>query len=135
ETGAPILEMSPCGAGRGLSAGETVVLVRYLDQQVAVRVALIPERKPTERLPWVSSSAARRPRERGTHSDGSPWASFVDHHIDAKLQRLKLPASPICDDTTFLRRAFLDLTGVLPTADEARSFVGDTSPGKRMALV
>jgi len=115
ETGAPIVEVSPDGRARGTSAGETVVLVRYLDQQVAVPVAMIPNR-PTPKAP----SAA---------------ANFVDRHINAKLQRLQLAPSEACDDTAFLRRAYLDLMGVLPTPEEARRFIDDVNPDKRTQLI
>jgi hypothetical protein len=115
ETGEPLVEMSADGRGRGLSPGETVVLVRYLDQQVAVPVALIPER------PLLAAAALS--------------AHPVDRHIDAKLQRLNLPASPRCDDATFVRRVFFDLIGVPPTAEEARAFVSDAAPDKRTRLI
>lgn len=115
EVGDPLVEVSAEGRGRGLSAGETVVLARYLDQQRAVRITLIPQRSPL-----APAAASAHP---------------VDRHIDAKLQRLKLPASPRCDDATFVRRAFLDLIGVPPTAEEARRFVSDTAPDKRVRLI
>ena len=40
-----------------------------------------------------------------------------------------------CTDAVFLRRAYLDVIGTLPTADEARAFLDDPSPDKRRALV
>ncbi|MBP7637165.1 MAG: DUF1553 domain-containing protein [Kiritimatiellae bacterium] len=40
-----------------------------------------------------------------------------------------------CTDAVFLRRAYLDVIGTLPTADEARAFLSDTSLNKRRALV
>ena len=40
-----------------------------------------------------------------------------------------------CSDADFLRRVSLDLTGMPPTADEARAFLADTSPDKRQRLV
>lgn len=61
--------------------------------------------------------------------------NFIDEHVNAKLAALRLPPSPICDDATFLRRAYLDCTGTLPTADEARAFLTDDSPSKRERLV
>ncbi|GIW94467.1 MAG: hypothetical protein KatS3mg110_2508 [Pirellulaceae bacterium] len=38
-------------------------------------------------------------------------------------------------DAEFLRRVSLDLTGRIPTAEEARAFLADTSPDKRQQLV
>jgi len=40
-----------------------------------------------------------------------------------------------CSDAVFLRRAYLDVIGTLPTADEARAFLNDPSLNKRRALV
>lgn len=41
----------------------------------------------------------------------------------------------LASDAEFLRRICLDLTGTIPTADEARSFLKDPSPGKRQTLI
>src|SRR5206468_6747093 len=43
--------------------------------------------------------------------------------------------SPAASDDEFIRRAFLDTIGVLPSADEVRRFLSDPSPGKRDALI
>lgn len=45
------------------------------------------------------------------------------------------PLMPPASDADFLRRALLDLTGMIPTAAEAREFFTDTSPDKRARLV
>lgn len=116
EVGTPIVEVSREGSVRGLSAGETVVLVRYLDQQVPVRVTLIPTR------PSVTTTA-------------SASNNVVDRFVDQKLARLKLAASPLCDDATFVRRTTLDFLGTLPTAEEAKQFVNDPTPTKREAWI
>ena len=43
--------------------------------------------------------------------------------------------APICSDEVFLRRATIDITGLLPTVDEYQAFVGDADPAKRAKLV
>ena len=45
------------------------------------------------------------------------------------------PTPILCDDTTFTRRVYLDLIGVIPTAEEARKFAADKSPHKRAKLI
>jgi len=59
----------------------------------------------------------------------------VDSLVLAQLEQLHLEPSPPCDDATFIRRAFLDTIGRLPTPEEVRAFLSDTSPGKHERLV
>ena len=63
-----------------------------------------------------------------------PPKNFIDELVDKQLVRLNLPASPICDDSTFVRRAYLDTIGTLPTKDETQAFLDDASPNKREKL-
>ena len=48
---------------------------------------------------------------------------------------LSIPPSDLCTDQEFVRRAFLDLCGILPTADEVRKFMADKSATKRAKLI
>ena len=57
--------------------------------------------------------------------------NFIDEHILAKLRVLDLPPAPLCDDATFLRRLYLDVTGYLPPPEEVRAFLADRSGDKR----
>jgi hypothetical protein len=65
----------------------------------------------------------------------APRRNLIDELVLAKLKSLNLPPSPPCDDATFIRRAFLDTIGVLPTADEARAFLADKANDKRDKLI
>src|SRR5438552_4030337 len=56
-------------------------------------------------------------------------ASDVDAFVLAKLEEKNLKPSPPADKLTLIRRATLDLTGMLPTPEEVQSFLADTSPG------
>jgi hypothetical protein len=59
----------------------------------------------------------------------------LDELVFARLNALGLQPSPLCSDAVFLRRAYFDTIGTLPTADEARAFIDDPSVRKREALV
>ena len=65
----------------------------------------------------------------------APTHTFIDEMILSKLQGLNLPPSPLCDDGTFLRRAYLDTLGVLPTTQETRNFLNNPAPDKRETAI
>lgn len=69
---------------------------------------------------------------------GQQQANFIDQQILATLETLGLPPSETIDDTTFLRRISLDLTGRLPSIKKAQRFAndGDKQAGdRRLQLV
>lgn len=61
--------------------------------------------------------------------------NFIDEHVFNKLAALRIEPSDLCGDAEFLRRAYLDTIGVLPTPAEARSFLADRSLDKRNRLI
>jgi Protein of unknown function (DUF1553)/Protein of unknown function (DUF1549) len=61
--------------------------------------------------------------------------NYVDALVNAKLDKLRMLPSGICDDETFLRRASIDITGTLPTADDVKKFVASKEPSKRAAKI
>ncbi len=65
----------------------------------------------------------------------APKRNFIDELVLAKLKNLNLPPSEPAGDAEFLRRAFVDTIGVLPTVDEARDFLADASADKRDKLI
>jgi hypothetical protein len=75
-------------------------------------------------LPGTASSSAPVPRK-----------NFVDELIFGRMERDKIPHAPVAGDEEFLRRAYLDLTGLLPTPQDVRSFLSNTDPDKRDKLI
>src|SRR5207244_1969472 len=94
------------GLVQRLGSGETTVLVRYLHSQVPVRVAFMPARRG---FVWTNP----------------PANNYLDEAVFAKLRMLRINPSDLCSDNEFIRRAYLDLLGILPTAEEARAFVNE----------
>lgn len=59
----------------------------------------------------------------------------IDELVFNRLKSAGIQPAKICSDSVFIRRAFLDLTGTIPTAEEARAFLKDTTPDKRAVLI
>jgi hypothetical protein len=116
EPSASIVSASPEGRVRFAEFGEATVIVRYLNQQAPVRLAYVPARPD---FVWT----------------GAPTSNYIDEHVFAKLRSLRMNPAELAGDSEFIRRAYLDALGVLPTADEARAFVADPSSDKRARLI
>jgi hypothetical protein len=65
----------------------------------------------------------------------APRRNFIDDLVLEKLRNLNLPPSPRCSDEEFIRRAFLDTTGTLPTAQVTRDFLAAKAKNKRDELI
>ncbi len=69
--------------------------------------------------------------------EASEWTTpetAIDKQVFSRLAALGVRPAP-CSDAVFVRRAFLDVLGVLPTGLEARGFIEDKDPNKRIALI
>lgn len=62
-------------------------------------------------------------------------AEAIDRHVDRALASAKLQAAPRSDDAEFLRRVFLDLTGRVPTAEQAVAFLDSKDADRRAKLI
>jgi uncharacterized protein DUF1549/uncharacterized protein DUF1553 len=65
----------------------------------------------------------------------TPAFNYIDEHVHAKLNKLHIAPSEVCSDEVFVRRAFVDLIGLLPTPAERERFLADADPRKREKLV
>lgn len=59
----------------------------------------------------------------------------IDAFVLAKLEEAGIEPSPDADRATFIRRASLDVLGVIPSPEEVEAFVNDTSPDAYERLV
>jgi len=109
-----LAKVSHDGLVESKGEGETTVLVRYLNCQELVRLAFVPRRPNFQ---WKPPSAN----------------NYIDGQVFGKLQTLRMNPSEPCSDEVFLRRAYLDLLGILPTADEARAFLQSPPGSSRRA--
>ncbi|MCA9077790.1 MAG: DUF1553 domain-containing protein [Planctomycetaceae bacterium] len=105
----------------GQSPGHVAIMAGFLDQMSIAQI-LIPNPHSADSPPDIQSLPT---------TDVNP----IDNAINRRLSQLNIVASPRCDDATYLRRVSLDIIGTLPTASEARQFLDDTDPDKRVALV
>ena len=62
-------------------------------------------------------------------------ATAIDKHIERFLKSANLQPVAVCDDIEFLRRVYLDLTGRVPTAEQATQFLDNSTADKRTQLI
>jgi hypothetical protein len=90
--------------------GKVSIMVRY-QGQATVFMASVPQGIAVDSVPSSKN--------------------FMDDFVFSNLKELGIPPSPICDDSTFLRRVTLDIAGRLPREDEVVEFLQNPSETKR----
>ncbi|QJW94021.1 DUF1549 and DUF1553 domain-containing protein [Frigoriglobus tundricola] len=111
-----IADVTPGGLVEFKRAGEIAVLVRYLEEMVSVRLTYL---EPRDGFAWPNP----------------PETNFVDTLVFAKLKQMSITPSGLSEDHEFVRRAYLDCIGRMPTADEAKAFLADKAAKKRETLI
>lgn len=116
---AAVVSVDPAGVmTAGELAGETAVMARYMNE-IRVADVVIPRQQAVP-----ADVFAELPRN-----------NFIDELVYDKLEELAIRPSPPAPDHVFLRRAYTDIIGRLPSVDEAREFLRDEDEGKRERLV
>jgi hypothetical protein len=72
---------------------------------------------------------------RAAEPDAGELAALIDRHVETRLKAERVSPAEPADDAEFLRRAYLGLHGVVPTAEQAARFLADTRPDRRARLV
>ncbi|MCI0460683.1 MAG: DUF1549 and DUF1553 domain-containing protein [Gemmataceae bacterium] len=114
-----IASVNPDGLVKaGPLPGEAALMARFMEKFAVCNVSIpLPSPAPAELY-------AKLPRN-----------NFIDGLVWDKLQKLGITPSPPCDDSTFHRRAYLDVIGRLPTPAETRAFLADRAADKRVKLI
>lgn len=107
--------VSKAGEVRAEKSGRLAVAIRYLGQVAVVTVT----------VPFASQSDLTKFQPR----------NYIDELVAAEWQKVGLTPAPLCDDTTFIRRVFLDLAGMLPMPAELREWSTSADPEWRSKLV
>jgi hypothetical protein len=108
--------VSPEGLVTAGARGEAFVMARFETYTVGSQMIVLPRGLKFE-----------YPSE--------PEVNYIDRLVTAKLQKLRIAPSGICDDETFLRRVTFDIIGLPPTVAEYQQLMSSTDPEKRARLI
>ena len=104
------------GIVKATNRGEAFVMARFDTHTVGVQFIVLPKGLDFQ---WKEV----------------PEHNYIDTHINTKLKKLRILPSELCSDEAFLRRAYLDICGLVPTVEEVNAFLADPSPDKRTKVV
>lgn len=110
------LGVQPNGLSTAGNKGEVYVMARYGTFAV-VSKAIVVDQGATVNWPDVAER------------------NYVDTFVFDKLKKLRIPPAELCTDEVFVRRAFVDVLGTIPSADETQAFLADPDPEKRAKLI
>jgi hypothetical protein len=108
--------ISPEGVVTAGERGEAFVMARFATFTVGAQVLVLPKGL---QFAWPTV----------------PENNTIDTLVNAKLKKLRIAPSDLCSDEVFLRRVYLDVIGLLPTAEEYQRFLTSPAPNKRALLV
>ncbi len=108
--------VSPDGLVTAGDRGEAFVMARFETYTVGSQVLTLPKG-----LQFTYPDEAK--------------GNYIDDFVAAKLKKIRVSPSELCDDQTFVRRVYLDVVGLLPNRAESEAFLVSADPEKRAKLV
>ena len=117
ETSDPLVaKANRTGLITGVRRGESAIIIRYLNH---IKTPLMTFVEEIDDFQWTADEVTNE----------------IDIHVHAKLRKLQFLPARRCEDHEFIRRAFIDTIGILPTEQEADAFIADARPNKRAVLI
>ena len=108
--------ISPDGIITAGARGEAYIMARFSTFTVGSHYVVLPKGLVYEDTP-------------------KPQVNYIDELVNLKLKKLRIDPSGRASDEAFLRRAFVDLVGQVPTEEEYNRYMSSTEPGKRDKLI
>jgi hypothetical protein len=104
-----VATMDRQGTVTAVRRGETTIMARYEGNYAAAPLFVMGDRSG---FAWKET----------------PEYNYIDKLVYEKLRQIKVLPSDVCTDDAFVRRIYLDLTGVPPEPEQVRAFLADTRP-------
>ncbi|MFP6620206.1 MAG: DUF1553 domain-containing protein, partial [Pirellulaceae bacterium] len=101
-----VAETDNMGLVTALRRGEAPILARYEGAYIATTMTVMGDRS-------------------GFAWEATPANNYIDELVAKKLQRMKILSSDLCSDAEFVRRIYLDLTGLPPSVADIHKFLAD----------
>lgn len=107
-----VATIDKAGVVTAVRRGETAVLARYEGSYAAASLIIMGDRT-------------------GFVWENVPTYNYIDELVYAKLKSVKIQPSDVCSDSDFIRRLYLDLTGLPPEPEAVKKFLDDKTPSKQ----
>ncbi len=91
--------------------------------------------RPDKQVSDLTASVAPKLPHIGSGLQTVPVRNLIDRHLFDAMAEDKVPHAPLSADDEFCRRAYLDLTGRIPTPEQLQAFVKSTAADKRDRLI
>jgi hypothetical protein len=112
----PVASIGKDGRITSGERGAAFMLARFDVYSTTAQVLVIPDKLQYERPKLVENN-------------------YIDTLVNENLHKLRIVPSGICSDEEYIRRAYIDVVGLYPKADDIRKFLADANPKKREALI